>query len=315
MTVFHRSEVGWKKQFEVSYFEVSKAVVQGNWELDLTTKQLYWSPDQFRLYGYEPNEITLDVEFFLLKTTHNSEVKRINKIIEDAVKSQNGYHFKSRIVKKDGRLGFAETNAIIIRGVTGEARNIVGTTIDLEKEETPAKFDYNNPKYFNHLYCNYRKAVTLEIFKMTYDQYTAQDLCQEVFLKAWQNMSLYNPDKGELYTWLISIAKNHCKDYLRSKYFRAHQVTDSLNHDSMEKAENYFFENDGVNITELLLQLTLEQREIIELLFIKGYTQQEVSKIRKLPLGTVKSKSRLALKILRDRILRQKYAVPAQQVA
>src|SRR3954469_8281405 len=77
----------------------------GKWELDLTDKQLRWSEDQYKIYGYLPGEINLDQEFFLLRTTHISDISRVTGIIDEAIKSQYEYNFRRRILKKGGRVG------------------------------------------------------------------------------------------------------------------------------------------------------------------------------------------------------------------
>lgn len=273
---------------------------QGNWELDLKINQLYWSPGQYRVYGYEPNELVLNDEYFIINTTHPSDIERITSIINEALRKQEGYEFKRRIIKKNGALGFVETRATIIRSKKGIPEKIIGITNDVKGQCKQGIFDYNDPVFFNHFYLNYKKAVSIEIYKWTFDNTLTKDLCQEVFLKAWHNMSKYDSSKGELYTWLINIARNHCKDYLRSKYFRYHQLTQNYEHTPETVTDEATSSMEPLFIRELLFRLPLELREIIELLFVQGFTQTDVAKLKSIPLGTVKSKSRLAIKLLRN---------------
>lgn len=268
----------------------------GNWEFDLSSKNLTWDANQYKIYGYHPEEFPINGNYFLVNTTHSSDLKRISKIIDDAVKHCNSYQFKRRIIKKDGTTGFAETQATIVRSASGSPEKIIGKTIDLEMEILLPS-DYNDPKFFNFLYTNYKKTVSLEIFKMVYDNAVTKDLCQEVFLKAWTNMGSYDPAKGKMYTWLINITKNHCKDYLRSRGFRDHKNTGCLDFlgksiGAVEVADNRF-------VKDLLSQLPSSQNEIMELLFVQGFSQSEVAKIKGIPLGTVKTKSRESVKFLR----------------
>src|SRR3954469_17037526 len=107
----------WRKNLEIAYFEQEPGKKQGNWELDLNQNRLYWSKDQYQLYGYEPGELTLNDEFFILKTTHISDLKRISGIVAEAISNKLQYNFKRRILKKNGRIGFAETHALIIRSI------------------------------------------------------------------------------------------------------------------------------------------------------------------------------------------------------
>ncbi len=278
----------------------SQQQIHGNWELDLKVNHLYWSPDQYKLYGYEPKELVLNDEYFIINTTHPSDIERITSIINEALRKHKDYNFKRRIIKKDGTLGFVETRARIIRSENGIPKKIMGITIDVIGDSDNGFFDYNDPVFFNQFYNNYKKAISVEIYKWTFDTALAKDLCQEVFLKAWQNMSKYDPLKGELYTWLINIAKNHCKDYLRSKYFRYHQLTQNYDFTPETPSEENSLNLGDLYIKELLLLLPLDLREIIELLFVQGFTQTDIAKLKGLPLGTVKSRSRMAIKQLRD---------------
>jgi hypothetical protein len=227
MLIENLAETSWRKNLELAYFERQPDLQQGTWEYDLHSHQLYWSKDQYSIYGYEPGELSLNDEFFILKTTHVSDVRRISGIVDDAIKKHCQYNFKRRIIKNGGKLGFVETKAIIIRSVEGEAQKVLGTSIDL-CGRTAASLDYNDPRYFTKLYNDYKKVIMHEIMLLVNDEDTANDLCQEVFLKAWHSMSQYDPAKGQLYTWLSNIAKNHCKDYFKSRYYRCQTITRPL---------------------------------------------------------------------------------------
>lgn len=272
---------------------------RGIWELDLIEKKLHWSDFQYTLYGYQPGEIALNDDFFLIKTTHLSEVKRISEIIKEALNNTNSYNFKRRILKKDGSIGFVETKAKILRSSSGEAQKIVGTTFDLTGKKSDT-VNYNDPEFFKTFYNNYKRTIKLEVFRMTYNHYTTEDLCQEIFTKAWQNMSKYDPSKGALYTWLINIAKNHCKDYLKSKHFKHLRLTESLNYEFTKNIKIASIESSTLNVKDLFLKLPACQREIMELVYIQGYTQTEVAELKKMPLGTIKTKSRTALNLLKE---------------
>lgn len=272
---------------------------EGSWELNLQANKLFWSPQQYSIYGYEPNELSLNDEYFITNTTHPSDIDRITRIVNEALLKHEGYHFKRRIIKKDGSLGFVETEACIIRTKKGDATKIIGTTKAVISKQQKEDCDYNDPVFFETLYVKFKKAISYEIYKITLDDDLTKDLCQEVFLKAWHNMSKYDPAKGELYTWLINITRNHCKDYLRSKYFRQHQATQSFNQTPEELLDLKITGVEPLDIPELVCQLGVEQREVIELLFVQGYTQTEVAILKNLPLGTVKTRSRTALLNLR----------------
>ena len=97
--------------FDTAFYNMPLEVQnKGHWELDLQSNHLLWSDYQYKIYGYKPHEININDGFFILKTTHCSEVNRITKIINDALKEHEGYNFKRRIIRKNGSIGFVETN-------------------------------------------------------------------------------------------------------------------------------------------------------------------------------------------------------------
>lgn len=274
----------------------------GNWQYDLLTQKLLWSGRQFEIYGYKPGSVSINPDYFIARTTHYSEVDRINAIIKTAIQSENEYSFRRRIIKGDGRIGFAETQAQIFRSHTGEVIKIIGLTIDLGNPEKGVELEYNDPMYFNTLYTNYKKSIFNEIYKYTFDERVAEDLCQEVFVKAWNNILTYDPQKGRIYTWLINIARNHCKDYLKSNYYKSNKenvnidnCTFKLFHDNTESSIG--------ELQDLVKKLPPVLSEITQLLFIQGYTQEEVAKLMQIPLGTVKTRSRKAITYLRTSLV------------
>ncbi|MCZ8286780.1 MAG: sigma-70 family RNA polymerase sigma factor [Bacteroidia bacterium] len=270
----------------------------GNWEMNLEEHRLSWSPDQYRIYGYEPHELRLDDDFFIINTTHPSDIDRISAIVNRSLKHEEGYNFKRRIIKKDGSFGFVQTEARIIRSVKHIPVKIIGTTTDIQGQSAEGTYDYSDPLFFNRFYKDYKKAILSEIHKWTFDADLSKDLCQEVFLKAWHHMHSYNPAKGGLYTWLINIARNHCKDYLKSKYHRYKQLSRPM--DLLGETISDNREEIGSLCThQLLFSLSVDLRETVELVFIQGFTQEDVARIKNIPLGTVKTKCRTAIQKMR----------------
>ncbi|MGZ3932384.1 MAG: sigma-70 family RNA polymerase sigma factor, partial [Bacteroidia bacterium] len=255
---------------------IAQNAAYGYWELDLETQALKWSDEQYRIYGYDPGELKLDNNFFVMETTHYSETERVSKIIANAIRHHNDYAFRRRTVKKNGRLGFVETNAVIIRSAEGKAIKISGTTIDVSGKKEMELLDYNDPAYFNFLYDNYRKTIHFEILKIIGDKALADDLCQEIFLKFWNNILQYDPGRGAIYTWMLSITRNHCRDFLRSKYSRLKKITDRLDLTFDEELKTDFINHEALEPEICLATLTPVQSGLIDLLFIQGYTQEEV---------------------------------------
>ena len=139
------------------------------------------------------------------------------------------------------------------------------------------------------------------IFTLIKDREEAEDVLQEVFVKIWKNIDSYNESKGRLYTWILNIARNTSIDKLRSKGFNNNQKNlsaDNFVHilDDNSKTINQI---DAIGIKEFIKKLKPKCIQIIDLLFFKGYTQQETSDELEIPLGTVKTQNRNCMNELR----------------
>jgi RNA polymerase sigma-70 factor (ECF subfamily) len=154
---------------------------------------------------------------------------------------------------------------------------------------------------FTLLYDNYSKSLYGIIFNLIKDKEEAEDVLQEVFVKIWKNIDTYNTSKGRLYTWMLNIARNSSIDKLRSKNFNNNQKnlsTDNFVHilDDNSKTINKI---DAIGIKEFIKKLKPKCIQLIDLLFFKGYTQQEASDELEIPLGTVKTQNRNCMNELR----------------
>ena len=154
---------------------------------------------------------------------------------------------------------------------------------------------------FTLLYDNYSKSLYGVIFTLIKDREEAEDVLQEVFIKIWKNIDSYSESKGRLYTWMLNIARNTSIDKLRSKGFNNNQQnlsSDNFVHilDDNSKTINQI---DAIGIKEFIKKLKPKCIQIIDLLFFKGYTQQETSDELEIPLGTVKTQNRNCMNELR----------------
>jgi RNA polymerase sigma-70 factor (ECF subfamily) len=134
------------------------------------------------------------------------------------------------------------------------------------------------------------------------DREEAEDVLQEVFVKIWKNIETYNQSKGRLYTWMLNIARNTAIDKLRSKGFNNSQKnlsSDNFVHllDDSNKLSNKI---DSIGLREFVNKLKPKCIQLIDLLFFKGFTQQEASEELEIPLGTVKTQNRTCMNDLRN---------------
>lgn len=151
---------------------------------------------------------------------------------------------------------------------------------------------------FNYLYDNYSDAVYAVILSIIPDRDHAADVLQEAFVKIWKQIDSYDSQKGRLYTWMVQIARNSAIDVVRSKKFQVNQQNRELSDSVYEKGTNDF-NPDKIGLRQQVGQMKPEHKELIELSYFQGYTQEEMSEMLKVPLGTVKTRMRSALIQLR----------------
>ena len=154
---------------------------------------------------------------------------------------------------------------------------------------------------FSYLYDNYSAALFGIIYKMVENKALAEDILQEVFVKIWNNFSNYNSSKGRLFTWMLNITRNLVIDTLRSKSYKK-----QVKIQGYENSVDNFIENssgtgqfDSLGIRRHLTRLKDDQKQIIDLAYFSGFTQEEIAKQLSIPLGTVKTRMRTAIMELR----------------
>jgi len=154
---------------------------------------------------------------------------------------------------------------------------------------------------FSYLYDNYSAILNGTIYRMVEDSGLAEDILQEAFIKIWNNFSSYDSSKGRLFTWMLNITRNLTIDTLRSKgYKKQHLISADENFVNNFAENNRMVEKyDTIGLKKQLELLKPELKNIIELAYFKGYTQEEISKETQWPLGTVKTRMRTAILELR----------------
>lgn len=148
------------------------------------------------------------------------------------------------------------------------------------------------------LYDKYGPALYGIAIKIVEDDSTAQDVVQDSFIKVWKRCDSFNPEKSKVFTWLYSIVRNTAIDKLRS--IKNRRTTEIQNDDSsVSLATDQVVKPDSLDIPIHLAKLDEKYRVIVWLMYFKGFTQQEVSEKLDMPLGTVKTRLRIALRELR----------------
>lgn len=152
------------------------------------------------------------------------------------------------------------------------------------------------------IYEKYASALYGVISRLLNDDHLAEDVLQEAFLKIWNNADSYEATKGRLFTWMLNICRNTAIDKMRSKGFKNSKQTASDETVLLENPTKIYddIKPDTIGIKELVEKLKPEWKQLIDLIYFKGYTQQEVADELEMPLGTVKTRLRSAITALRN---------------
>jgi RNA polymerase sigma-70 factor (ECF subfamily) len=160
------------------------------------------------------------------------------------------------------------------------------------------------------IYDRYSRAVYSFAMRMLADPGLAEELTQEVFLRVWRQGGQYQHSRGALLTWILSITHNMAIDELRRQKRRPKlqdpgeddlvliSVIDQ--HADVEQLA-WLGALRGL-VREALSEIPLAQREAIELAYFGGLTQREIADTLGEPLGTIKTRMRLGMLKLRERL-------------
>jgi RNA polymerase sigma factor (sigma-70 family) len=172
-----------------------------------------------------------------------------------------------------------------------------------EIDELVIRLQSKSKSAFSDLYNSYAAALYGVTYKMVRNNEVAEELLQDIFIKIWMHIDTYNPIKGTLFTWMLNITRNTCKDYFRSKHFRHQMLVNENgleNIDFIKNPTQSVFQDESKDLFEITQTLELKYKEVIDLVYIYGYSQEEASKLLEVPVGTIKSRCRSALKTLRN---------------
>ncbi len=151
---------------------------------------------------------------------------------------------------------------------------------------------------FEELYDHYSPAIYGLVLSIVRKESDAGDVTQDVFVKIWKNIARYDDKKGTLFTWMLNIARNTSIDFLRKH--RKMVVVENQNLESDVSMSNGVetVKVEHIGIRDLVNKIEPEYRQVIDYMYFKGYTQQEISDELQIPLGTVKTRSRIAMREL-----------------
>jgi len=151
------------------------------------------------------------------------------------------------------------------------------------------------------LYDMYSASLFGVISRIINDTAIAEDVLQETFVKIWHSFSSYSTEKGRLFTWMVNIARNLAIDKIRSKDFKNQNKNQEIENNVtfIDEQRNTVYKPELTGVKDLVQKLKPEQKQIIDLVYFKGYTHVEAAEELGIPLGTIKTRLRVAIQELR----------------
>jgi RNA polymerase sigma factor (sigma-70 family) len=171
----------------------------------------------------------------------------------------------------------------------------LSTNITYTEGELVTLLKQRDQAAFSYLYDHYSGSLYAIIINIVPDRELANDVLQEVFVKIWKQIDSYDTTKGRLFTWMLNIARNTGIDTVRSKNFQRSQQNRELTESVYDSGGSTQTDVDKIGLRKIVQKLKEDYRVLVELSYFEGYTQDEISKMLDIPLGTVKTRLRAAL--------------------
>lgn len=154
------------------------------------------------------------------------------------------------------------------------------------------------------LYDRYNRFLYSFILAIVKSETDAQDVLQDVMIQVWERASSFNHERGNVYTWLVTIARTRAIDKVRSKGYKnaksaqSEQDIEEIAGGDGSPLDLFIMEEKAAAIKNALKQIPAEQQEVIFIAYFGGLSQSEIAEQLDLPLGTVKTRMRQGMKKL-----------------
>jgi RNA polymerase sigma-70 factor (ECF subfamily) len=174
---------------------------------------------------------------------------------------------------------------------------------NLDEQLLAERLKRRDEQALSDAYALYSRPVFSFLNRFTGDRTVAEDVQQQVFLEVWQKASSFDPARGSMLGWIMTIARSRALDSHRKRVPEPRDLSpgsDASEHPATEGELDAIL--DEWHFEQLLAQLPQEESELLKHRFHGGLSQTEISERTGIPLGTVKSRMVSALDRLRNRM-------------
>lgn len=159
----------------------------------------------------------------------------------------------------------------------------------------------------SELYDRYSRLVYSMALNAVRDPGVAEEITQDVFIRIWDHAGTYQSDKAKVVTWMASMTRYRSIDVIRRQQVRpeGHNVSWDIESvtqemDPVDVEQEVEISQKRHRVRQAISLLPKEQRQALAYAYFRGYTHREIAEVLDEPLGTVKTRIRLAMQKLRQ---------------
>ena len=150
------------------------------------------------------------------------------------------------------------------------------------------------------LYDLYSRLLFGMVMSIVKKREEAEDVLQEIFIRVWNKADSFDEERGNVYSWIVTLSRNRAIDYIRSRRYKDQQqesvsigedefIPEADKHDPLETT---IFSDRAELVRRALEELPDKQSEVLKIAYYRGMTQSEIAEHLDIPLGTVKTRMR-----------------------
>jgi len=188
---------------------------------------------------------------------------------------------------------------VFIFNILAAIGNIAHSNAD-EEAQLMKRIKSRDTEALEELYELYNQLLFSMVISIVKKREEAEDMLQEIFLTIWNKADSFDKERGNVYSWIVTLARNKAIDRIRSKGYKTqekasvsiHKPLFTLEGDHYDPLETTIFSDRAELVKKALQKIPESQSQVIKIAYYRGMTQSEISDQLGIPLGTVKTRTR-----------------------